>query len=283
MKKTLHLMEKKYHQTHMDAETKQKAIRAKREVTYFKNVLQHQKASWYKKKRRIEAKQRNDGIIDKERTTKNKIEKMQNILNRKKFLVKKKKAQYEVNCERRQKERIEELQRKAESANRIRLMKKKAKNNRVKFFKKKYKFIKNRIRADIRQEEKRIRSTKVLARELLDYGAEINLELKELEKYHKKVETEFYKQGDMVCRHPAGLLSVDIELDQHILETDRENENISSSGKGVDKNKGEGGERGKAIMITSGIAPPEEDFAYLPDLDEEDYKNYLKTEESDDE
>jgi hypothetical protein len=51
---------------------------------------------------------------------------------------------------------MEELQRKAESANRIRLMKRKAKNNRVKFFKKKYRFIKNRIRNDIKKEEKRI-------------------------------------------------------------------------------------------------------------------------------
>jgi hypothetical protein len=40
MKKTLRLMEKKYHQTHLDAETKQKAIRAKREVQFFKNHLQ---------------------------------------------------------------------------------------------------------------------------------------------------------------------------------------------------------------------------------------------------
>jgi hypothetical protein len=55
MKKTLRLMEKKYHQTHLDAQTKQKAIQAKKEVTYFKNVLEDQKANWYRKKKRIEA------------------------------------------------------------------------------------------------------------------------------------------------------------------------------------------------------------------------------------
>jgi hypothetical protein len=113
---------------------------------------------------------------------------MQNILNQKKTMVKRKKAQYEKNCVRRQQEKMEDLKRKAESANRIRLMKKKAKNNRVKYFQKKYRFIKNRIRTDIKQEENRIQKTRNLARELLDYGTEINYELKELEKYHKKVE-----------------------------------------------------------------------------------------------
>jgi uncharacterized membrane-anchored protein YjiN (DUF445 family) len=118
---------------------------------------------------------------------------MQNILDRKKVLVKKKKAEYEKNCDRRQRERMEDLRRKAESANRIRAMKKKAKNNRIKYFQKKYKFIKNRIRGDIMKEENRIQQTKKLAKNLLDYGTEINLELKELEKYHQKVEREFYK------------------------------------------------------------------------------------------
>lgn len=277
MKKTLHLMEKKYHQTHLDAETKQKAIKAKREVTYFKNVLQDQKIGWYKKKRRMEVKSRNDGIMDKEATTNNKIHKMQTILNKKKVLVKKKKAQYEINCERRQFEKMEELKRKAESANRIRLMKKKAKNNRVKFFQKKYKFIKNRIRKDIKVENNRIQTTRKLARELLDYGVEINQELRELEKYHSKVEKEFYKVGDIVCRYPAGLLNMDLKLNGDVLLTEGDEEPEQS----MSHHPKEAEKKVKNVMIASQIAPPEEDFAYLPDMDEHDYKEYLNSDNDD--
>jgi hypothetical protein len=71
------------------------------------------------------------------------------LLDNKKVLVKMKKADYETNCERRQRERIEDLQRKAELANHIRAIKKEAKNNRIKYFKHKYDMTKERIRNDL--------------------------------------------------------------------------------------------------------------------------------------
>ena len=74
---------------------------------------------------------------------------MQSILDQKKILVKKKKAEYESNCDRRQQERILDLQRKAEQAKLIRIMKKEAKNSRVRYFDSKYTMIKDRICRDI--------------------------------------------------------------------------------------------------------------------------------------
>ena len=286
MKKTLRLMEKKYHLTHIDAANKQNAIQTKEQVTIFKKNLDQQKTSWIKKKQRVELIQRNEGIMEKEETIKKKIEKMQSILDEKKLLVKIKKAQYETNCDRRQQERIEDLQRKAESANRIRKIKKEAKINRIEFFNQKYKHIKDRITNDIQSEENRIIKTNKLAEDLLNYGAEINYELKELEKYHQKVDKQFYNAGDILCKNqnPASIIGMSLDWNKQLKSklTGKVNtEQIKSNYK--TKNTIDHGSNDQIvetqIRICSSIAPPEEDFAYLPDMDEEDYKDYLNSEE----
>ena len=106
----------------------------------------------------------------------------------------------------------------------IRLMKKEAKNSRVKFFDTKYTMIKDRICKDIQLEEERIEKAKQLAAELVDYGLQINDELREIEDYHRDVEKEFYSFGDIVCRNPinsVGITSPNPSLIQQKAKIDR--------------------------------------------------------------
>jgi hypothetical protein len=48
---------------------------------------------------------------------------------------------------------------------------------------------------------------------LLNYGAEINYELKELEKYHQKVDKQFYNAGDILCKNqnPASIIGMSLD------------------------------------------------------------------------
>lgn len=200
---------------------------------------------------------------------------MQSILDQKKILVKKKKAEYEANCDRRQLERIEDLQKKAEQAKMIRIMKKEAKNSRVKYFDKKYSMIKERIGKDIELEEERIKNAKKMAVELADYGLQINDELHEIEDYHRSVETEFYNFGDIVCRNPVNMVNcapLNPALMQQKAKIDRKGSDVRETSKRTQTSMGHAQE---TRLVSQKVAPPEQDFAYLPDLGEDDYKGYL--------
>jgi hypothetical protein len=84
---------------------------------------------------------------------------------------------------------------------------------------------------------------------------------------------------------------VDLKLDRKFLVTEEgelvsnlDSENtgtgveISEFTKPVDETKVKPQQK-KKVMVAADIAPPEEDFAYLPDLDEDDYKDYLNSDD----
>lgn len=157
----------------------------------------------------------------------------------------------------------------------IRIMKKEAKNSRVKFFDTKYSMIKDRICKDIELEEEKIRNAKKLAAELVDYGFQINDELKEIEEYHRDIEKEFYSFGDIVCRNPVNTVHsapLNPSLIQQKAKIDRKGSEPRESSKRTQTSMLQTQE---ARLIQQKVAPPEKDFAYLPDIGEDDYKGYL--------
>ena len=209
MEKTLNLMEKKHLLKNKDIVFKEKMIKERRSVDNFKRGLREKKAMYQWETAIIEKRQKIAGRRRRKKTIRNRDTRVKTMLEQKQRWVLEKKAKYFEDVERLQQEKIEDLVQKAKKAEKIREDRKLGRLKRIEFVKSRFQRTHQRLKEDIRDEQRKISSQRFKAEMCMQYEEKLANEIEEVDEKHQVIDDEFNQVGDVLVRPKSRIMAIE--------------------------------------------------------------------------